>query len=191
MSSREEQRLLLETQSLTARIAELEREVQFLRTHDTIAQGMRGESLVSALAGGELTAYRTGFDVLVGGKTKVEVKFSNLRTPVAGSPTRRWQWFKPLGERDYGKDYDLLLLLGDKDDRFANQYLDTSPYVFFLVPRAVVPDMSTIDRTNSASVISMSSNFSRQYAPKGKLLLNYLVPVQRIEALDLKVVTGT
>lgn len=186
MRSSEEQRLLLEVQSLTSRVAELESEVQFLRTHETIAQGMRGENFVSELTSGELTAYRAGFDVLVGGKTKVEVKFSNLRTPVAGSPTRRWQWFKPLGHQDYGKDYDLLLLMGEKDHRFKDQYLDTSPYVYFLVPRAVVPEMSTIDRTNSASVISMSSNFSRQTAPKGKLLLKYLVSVQKIEALGLR-----
>ncbi len=102
-----------------------------------MAAGIAGETLVCDLVGGELTSYATGFDITAA-KIKIEVKYSRLGSPVKGSKTLRWSWSKPLGWKDKGKTYDFLVLIGEKDDRFPNQYLDTSRYVCFLIPRKEV-----------------------------------------------------
>ena len=49
--------LIEENRALRERIAQLEKEVEFLRLHPTIAQGMKGEALVVKITGGTLGAY--------------------------------------------------------------------------------------------------------------------------------------
>ena len=84
--------------ALQARISKLEAEIRFLKSHESLSQGMKGESLVCELTGGEATAYGDEFDVLVQGKMKFEVKFSRLRAPDGNDGgRRRWQWMRPLG----------------------------------------------------------------------------------------------
>jgi hypothetical protein len=66
---------------------------------------------------------------------KIEVKLSKLNVPSKAAPsTKRWTWAKPLGWLDKAKTYDYLILLGEKDVRYEEQYLDDSPYIAFLVP---------------------------------------------------------
>jgi len=56
-------------------------EVSFLRTHFTLAQGMRGETIIRRLTSGTLAAkYAQTFDLKVGDEVNVEIKFSKLVT---------------------------------------------------------------------------------------------------------------
>ena len=99
---------------------ELEKELLFLKTHPTLSQGMKGETLVAQLTGGTLTKFAEKFDVMLSNAITIEVKFSKLNTPTPGSSTRRWNWSKPLGWRDKGKSFDFLLLIGDEIHRFPS-----------------------------------------------------------------------
>jgi hypothetical protein len=103
-----------DTASLKAEIARLKSEIAFLKSHSTLVRGMQGETLVCNVLGGEFTDKLAGCDLIVGSSVRVEVKSSSIRTPNGNSSSsRRWQWSKPLGENNYGKNYDLLVLLGD------------------------------------------------------------------------------
>lgn len=135
----------------------LRREIEFLKTHPSITQGMKGELLVSKVIDGTLTSYAEGFDFQTAGGKKIEVKFSKLNRPMPNSttPTRRWTWSKPLGFLDKGKDYDYLLLIGDKDERYLDQYRDDTPYIYFLIPLSRVRDVM-----NSGSSIGGSINLT-------------------------------
>lgn len=132
--------------ALQQRIAELEsenaklkKEVDFLKLHPSIAQGIKGETLVVQLTGGTITSYAESYDVRTCEGLRVEVKFSKLNQPMKIAPTLRWNWSKPLGWLDKGKDYHYLLLIGEKDPRYLEQYPDGTPYVYFLVPIQDVP----------------------------------------------------
>ena len=96
---------------------------------------------MAALVDGRLTSYAAGHDMETAKGVFVEVKFSKLNEPVPGVPTRRWNWSKPLGHMDKGKKYDLLLLIGEADARFPEQYEDDAPYAFFMVPYADVASL--------------------------------------------------
>jgi hypothetical protein len=125
----------------------LEAEIAFLKTHPALASGMRGAKLIAKRTGGAPADYAAKYDVLIA-KIKIEVKFSKLNHPHLGSSTRRWTWSKPNGWKDKGKDYDFLLLIGDRDSRFLDQYPnDSSPYVFFLIPRVKVHKILTSGKT--------------------------------------------
>ncbi|WP_213308656.1 hypothetical protein [Paraburkholderia sacchari] len=171
-----------ELETLRARIAFLEGEVEFLRTHPTIAQGIKGETLIVDVTNGVLGAYADAHDITVGGKTKIEVKFSKLNTPVPGSTTRRWNWSKPLGWKDKGKDYDFLLLIGEKDQRFEDQYYAGAPYVFFMVPHHRVPSISNVGNTIGANV-QIVTNLARAKSPTSQELKKWLVPIEAINEI--------
>jgi hypothetical protein len=184
LSDQEAQALRDEVMSLRARVAELENQLLFLQTHGYLADGIRGETLVCRLTGGTASALGAGYDVRIGEALKVEVKFSRLRIPVQGAATRRWQWSRPLGWKNYGKDYELLLLIGEKDSRFASQYPDGSPYVYFLVPRAGVQELMTVDRHMGAGHITVSTNLIGSRSPRSTILRKYLVPFAKIQKLN-------
>ena len=137
---------------LRAQVALLEREVEFLRTHPMLVQGMKGERLVVNITGGILSAYAASHDITIGESVKIEVKFSKLNIPNPRASTKRWNWSKPLGWKDKRKDYDFLFLIGEKDLRFSEQYLDASPYVFFLLPRAAVLTVMTEGSTIGGNI---------------------------------------
>ncbi|HMM46291.1 MAG TPA: hypothetical protein PKE41_11790 [Candidatus Macondimonas sp.] len=174
--------LATENALLRRRVAQLEDEVAFLRTHPVFLQGLKGEALIATLTGGELTSFAAEHDIVVDGDVKIEVKFSKLNTPVAGSATRRWNWSKPLGWKDKGKDYDLLLLVGDKDLRYPEQYKDSSPYVFFLVPKAHVPSICSSGSAIGANV-QLTTNLARAMSPASIALKSYMVSATEISAV--------
>ena len=97
-----------------------------MKSHPTLVAGMKGEVLVSDLTGGYLTSYAATHDITLKNEAKIEVKFSNHR-PDRNSrniPQRnRWAWNKPEGHLNRGKDYDFLLLVGNKDLRHTEEYL--------------------------------------------------------------------
>jgi hypothetical protein len=78
------QSLRLENKALKSRILELERELVFLKTHPTIAQGLKGETIIAKLTHGIATTYAEAHDLVVGQDIRIEVKFSKLNTPVKG-----------------------------------------------------------------------------------------------------------
>ena len=110
-----------------------------------MAQGLKGERLICDLTGSIATKLNASFDLTSRSGLKVEVKLSKLHTPVKTAPnTKRWTWTKPLGWLDKGKDYDYLILLGEKDHRYQELYLDDSPYVAFIVPLKDVPAICSV-----------------------------------------------
>ena len=166
--------LAAENSRLIERIVQLESEIAFLRAHPAFLRGLKGETLVASLTGGELSSYAAEHDVVISGNVKIEVKFSKLNTPVAGSTTRRWNWSKPLGWKDKGKSYDFLLLVADKDTRYPSQYKDSSPYVFFLLPLAAVPGVCNSGSAIGANV-QLTTNLARAKSPTSMALKSRMV----------------
>lgn len=168
---------------LKAENQKLREEVAFLRTHPTISQGIRGETLVANVVDGRLTAYRSGHDVETENGAKIEVKFSKLNEPVKGRPTRRWNWSKPIGHMDKGKEYDYLLLLGEADERFPEQYEEGVPYVCFLLPYGDVRSVMTRGAA-IGSMIQLTSNLDwhKRKEPPTRLL-RYLVGYEVLAGL--------
>src|SRR5690606_33435501 len=69
----------------------------------------------------------------------LEVKFSKLNRPNRTSSSRRWNWTNLLGGAMSQKDYDWLILVGERDERCP----DSCPacdedLVVFAIPRADV-----------------------------------------------------
>jgi len=171
-----------EVLALRARVAELEHELIFLKTHPALLQGLRGETLVAQLTGGALTKYAAGHDVELDNSVRVEVKFSKLNKPDPRAATRRWNWSKPLGWRDKGKDFDFLLLIGEKDRNFLEQYPDDSPFVFFLIPRGHMQKVVTKGGIIGAS-IQMTTNLSRALSPASAALKTFMVSMELVAPL--------
>ncbi len=179
----EQDELHAEVWALKKRVAELEQELAFLKTHPTILQGLKGETLVAQLTGGALTKYAESHDIELGNSVRVEVKFSKLNKPDRRSATRRWNWSKPLGWRDKGKVFDFLLLIGEKDPNFLAQYPDdSSPYVFFLIPKDHVQSVVTKGGIIGASV-QMTTNLSRALSPASTALKAFMVSMDQVAPL--------
>jgi hypothetical protein len=180
---RENTSLKARVAELEARIAELEAELRFLKTHPTIAQGIKGETLVAKLTGGAITAYAADHDVAVQGTATVEVKFSKINSPYEGAITQRWNWSKLLGWQDKGKGYDFLLLIGDKDPRFLSQYPnDGSPYVFFLIPSAHVPSVLSKGAT-IGSQAQINTNLETARSSASKAIKKFMVPATLVSSV--------
>ncbi len=126
MPSLEEQVAALQVEN-----AGLKAELAFLKQHPVFLAGLKGENLVCDLMNGKLTDFAEKFDVTAG-KYKIEVKYSNLGIPYRNAITKRWSWSKPLGWKDKGKIYDFLVLVGEKDHRFPNQYIDARRLAWFV-----------------------------------------------------------
>jgi hypothetical protein len=170
-----------ENRELTKTNARLKNELDCIKKHPVLLAGIKGEKLVCDLVGGKLTAFGKSFD-LTAGKCKIEVKYSNLGIAVQGSATRRWSWSKPLGWKDKGKDYHYLILLGEKDDRFPDQYLDTTPYVCFFIPRADVETLM-FKGASIGGIIQLTTHFRSVENQQSKLLLSHMVKIGDISTL--------
>lgn len=158
---------------------ELKSEISFLKTHPVFVKGFKGEQLVCDLTSGSLTSFAVGHDVVLKNGSKIEVKYSKLVIPNLNGTSRRWQWSKPLGFMDKGKDYNFLLLVGDKDYRFQEQYLDESPYVFFLIPIENVKSLMSFGKAIGSSIL-LTTKFSTYRSEKAKQILKYMVAEQEI-----------
>jgi hypothetical protein len=165
-------------------VDQLEQELEYLKTNPALARGFRGERLVARLTAGVVTAYAADHDVVLDNLVKIEVKTSKVQRVTKSGGHRRWQWCRPEGWQDKGKDYDLLVLIGEKDDRFLAQYHEGSPWVFFLVPHsAVARVVSRGGDTGSAIFLNTNLNGIRPTSRKSLALKPYMVPVTVIKEL--------
>lgn len=160
----------------------LVKELTFLRTFPSILQGLKGEELVCKLSHGLSTKYAEKYDVILSNEVKIEVKYSKLHIPVSTHSTKRWTWSKPLGSFDKGKDYDLLILIGERDDRFEDQYLDDSPYVFFLIPYKNVESLMVKGRT-VGGVINLSTNLAGARTSIAAKMKGFMVSIHHLSEL--------
>jgi hypothetical protein len=143
---------------LEARTAYLENEALQYRTHELLATGMRGETLVSKIVNGRVTAYAIGHDIETGGGTLLEVKRSKLHSWDKRSGSTKWQWAKLLGESGK-KKYDYAILVGDIDRRYAEYYKDpNSSWVIFCVPFEEINEVATQGQRADYRHIQISTN---------------------------------
>ena len=184
------QQLRRENHHLREQLAAAERELAFLKTHPVFVHGMKGERLVARLAGGVLTKFAAQHDVTLPNEVTIEVKYSKLNTPVIGRDTRRWNWSKPLGWKDKGKDYDLLILVGEKDPRFPDQYLDDTPYVYFMIPRDKVPEVVNSGKAIGA-MVQITTNLRNAQSPTSRAIKKYMVTASDIAALAARNVAAS
>lgn len=179
--------------TLRQRIIELElenarimSELDFLKTHSSMVQGIKGETLVAQLIDGKLTSFAESYDVATITGLRIEVKYSKLNQPVKNSPTLRWNWSKPLGWLDKGKDYHYILLIGEKDQRYLADYPDRTPYVYFLVQIKDVPDVMNQGRS-IGGMIQITTNLAKLNKKQDKnnrpRLLNFQVGYEDIKPI--------
>jgi hypothetical protein len=147
--------------------AKLKKEVEFFRRTPTLAQGLKGETLIANLTGGVRTGYKDPHDVTVKSGDRLEVKYSHLNVPNRYG-TKRWNWHSVLGSA-HNKKYEYLVLVGEKDLRYENQYPADLAFVFFLVPRADVDDIKT------GNDIAINTNLTTVRALKSLALKRHLV----------------
>lgn len=177
------EKLSQENSELRARVEILESELVFLRTHPSILQGLKGETLVASLTGGAITEFAAEHDIKLGNNVTIEVKFSKLNTPTKGAKTRRWNWSKLLGWKDKGKDFDLMLLIGEKDPRYSDQYLDSSPYVYFLIPKEKIHEVLTTGKT-IGSQAQINTNLRTARAEISVAIKKFMVNESIISEID-------
>ena len=168
---------------LQDRVRHLEREVEFLRLHPVFAQGLKGERFICMITGGLATELNASFDILTKGGLKLEVKFSKLNTPELSAPeTKRWSWSKVMGWLDKGKDYDFLLLIGERDHRYDDQYPDDCPYAVFLIPAARVRSIVVAGKA-IGSHVNLTTNFRTVRSPAGRCIIEHMRPYELISKL--------
>lgn len=174
-------------------------ENRFLKSHPTLMAGLRGEILVADLCGGFLTSYADKHDVRLRNNAKIEVKFSHHRADENSKnyPQRhRWAWNKPEGHLNRGKDYDFLLLVGEKDHRHSDLCSDDSPFIYILLPIAVVKTINskTVRHGSQGGTLNLDTDllgiqedFARGLKSKWRqnVLVDHLVPETTIRQLEV------
>lgn len=171
-----------ENQHLRQRITMLEKQLEFLGQHATLARGIAGEKLVSRLTGGTMTAHTAPSDVRLPNGQEIEIKFAKVSRSSKGyEGARRWQWQKIFGERN-AKVFDYLFLIGESDPVHARDYRDDgSPYVIFVVPFIDVAPLTTAG-TRGARGILLSTNPHRTRGTSAGLYARFQRTIVEIEA---------
>ena len=167
MKSHEVIKLYEQIRSLEMANELLRKERDFFRRTPTLAQGLKGETLIAKLTGGVRTGYKDPHDVTVTSGARLEVKYSHVNVQKR-SKTRRWNWHSVLGSAN-NKVYDYLVLLGEKDPEYDDQYPVDLPCVFFLGPR------SDVDQIKTGNDIALNTNLATVRAPKSLALMRHLV----------------
>jgi hypothetical protein len=155
-----------ELAALRAENARLRRRLGFFERHPELQSGDVGEARIAQLVGGRSRGHPSSFDITARNGARIEVKTSTLTIVTPNTVTKRWAWMRILGQ-DGRKQYEYLVLLGLRDDRFTNQYADPkSPYVMFVVPWSDVPKVTMGKRHVQ---IQLTTNPS-MVGPRGRLL---------------------
>lgn len=105
-----------------------------LMNHPTILAGIKGEKLILDLTGGKFTPKGASHDLSTPSGLKVEVKLSRVTHPVKGHQCARWVWGGLLRKKGE-KDYDILVLLGEKDGKIHKVEDDGSSFIFFILSK--------------------------------------------------------
>jgi hypothetical protein len=106
-------------------------------------QGLTAERFVAGILRGGLTEKTNEIDIRLEDRTRIEVKYANLNSPVKQSSTKRWVWRHVFGESGR-KRYDFLILLGERDDRYSKYYKEKiSDYVIFCIPFERINEFAT------------------------------------------------
>jgi hypothetical protein len=181
MPKHEQSELLTENRALKTRVLELEIAVATLAAKLNSMQAAQTlQSLLVALESVDSIDVR-----VVTNNQRLKFKYSSLRTPVPSATTRGWQWARPLGYNNTGQDYDWLVLVGAKDPRFSDQYLDVSEFVFFLVPKADVFALMTPEKKSGGGMITTTTNPARLLSPQRRSLFSkYMVSMARIQEFE-------
>lgn len=155
---------------LKGRIRELEEEIEELKKKRARARGVPAEDLVAKMTGGKRTeGYKDLHDVTTKKRNRIEVKLSKVHD-YKSSKTKRWVWDNLVGP----KQYDFLVLAGEKDPRCRERYPPNLEYVFFLVPRSAVNDINS-----RGDCVALNTNFATARAGKARILIErYLVRSQ-------------
>jgi hypothetical protein len=120
----------------------------------------KAEAFIHNLVGGARTLGSVEYDLTAPNGKKIEVKFSNLNTPVVGKPIRRWVWARILGRGDR-KQFDNLILVAPHDPQFSEQSIDPeSPWIIFDVPFEHV--RSLVERDGTIWINTHPTKFRRK-----------------------------
>jgi hypothetical protein len=156
-----------EIMRLKERICKLEEDNKALKKKLDSARGVPAEDFIAELTHGQRSRYKDGHDITTEGGHRLEVKSSSLHSP-SSSKTLRWTWDNLLGLHQT-KQYDFLVLVGEKDPRYEEQYPEL-PYVCFLVPKR---DVDTIN--SDGDCVALNTNLATAKAAKSNVLKRYLV----------------
>ena len=176
--------------SLKRDLKELRGKLEWFETkaHPTMVTGIRGEKLVVKITGGWRTPSGWPHDIKMANGQKVEVKTSKIGSPHRSrSASRRWTWGKILGAGGR-KDFDWILLLGEKDRDYQGD--DNDAYVYFILNkddiRSVITNGGNIHlnidprTTRSPSGMRLWKQFRTKSADMPKFWNN-------VKALDSKI----
>jgi hypothetical protein len=167
MRNRETVQLRERIRLLELENSRLKEERDFFRRTPTLAQGLKGETLIADLTHGVQTGYKDPHDVTVPSGARLEVKYSHLNVQKK-TKTKRWNWHSVLGSTN-NKQYEYLVLVGEKDTRYDDQYPADLPVVLFLVPR------SEVDHIKTGNDIAINTNLATAMAPRSLALKRHLV----------------
>jgi hypothetical protein len=179
------QDLLEENNRLKSRIDELECKLAFFENHPSIAQGIKGETLVSRMLNAAISSHNASYDLNVKHKNLLlEIKFSRLNNAVrkrTTCETFRWAWSKPFGESGE-KVYDRLILIGEKDERYIDKYKDPScPYILFDIPYEEIMPLTIQTNAGRYRSIQLTTNPKTARSSASPLFDTYQVKIQDLE----------
>jgi len=188
----------MEIEILKNKIKDLEREnsylkkennrllknIQILEEDKQISESLRAESFVASLVQGAMSTNNAFYDVkLNGGSQLLEVKFSrlNLNDRKRQNPSKRWAWSKPFGESG-NKEFNNLILIGLKDDRFINHYLDPkNPFIIFDVPYSEIMPLTIQTNGGKYRSIQLTTNPETANSSASPLFSKYQITSEILE----------
>lgn len=133
-----------------------------IRFLESLHHGKLSEYLVADLTKGRvIRRYTESYDVVTPSGLRLQVKSCRLQPHL-----RRWTFSNVLG------DYDLLILVGTRDNRFRQQYLDDGEHVYWMIERAQVPLLACKSGHIGIAI--------KPWAPTAWRLRRFMVPEARI-----------
>lgn len=174
------ERLMHENAELKREVATLRNELSFLNSHERLARGIRGETLLANLIGADLTSHTAGHDLVREDGLMIEVKSARLNIPTERSATKRWVWGRLFGAgADERKAYDYVILVGERDDRYAELYAEPNdPFVFFVLPYSEVRQFCTGSTGNA--MITLTTRI-KEGMKNQRLFTHYMMSMAQIE----------
>jgi hypothetical protein len=141
---------------------EMSEKIRFLTS---LHHSKLSEYWVAELVNGRvIRCYAESYDVVAPSGLRLQVKSCWLQPHV-----RRWSFSNVIG------DYDLLILVGSRDNRFRGQYLDEAEKVYWLIERDQVPLLATRSKNINIAI--------KPWAPTAKRFRPFMVAEARIRQI--------